>query len=365
MSQADTPAGPASPWRLTWRRLKRNRAAMVGLGVLLVLYLGAIFAPMLSPYHYATQFREANWQPPRIGELHLWDDSGTFHGPFVYALARPDVYSPWAEDRAQVVPIDLFVEGEAYTFLGISAKTHLFGAADGSPVFLLGSDKYGRDLLTRILYGARISLSVGLIGVLISMSLGMLVGGVAGYFGGWVDFGLMRLVELILAVPGLYLILTVRQTFGQDMSSSASYFVMVLVLSFIGWAGNARVIRGMVLSIKERDYVVAAEALGLSRLTVVVRHILPNTLSFVIVTATLSIPYYILGEVALSFLGVGIQEPDASWGNMLQDAQNTRYLIDFWWVVVPGFFIFAAVMAFNFLGDGLRDAADPRANVEG
>jgi len=202
---------------------------------------------------------------------------------------------------------------------------------------------------------------VGLIGILISMTLGVLIGGVAGYFGGRVDFGLMRLVELILAVPGLYMILTVRQAFGQNLSSTESYFIMVVVLAFIGWAANARVIRGMVLSIKENDYVVAAEAMGLSRLRIITRHIVPNTLSFVIVTATLAIPYYILGEVALSFLGVGIQEPEASWGNMLRDAQNVRYLTDYRWVVTPGFFIFLAVMAFNFLGDGMRDAADPRS----
>jgi peptide/nickel transport system permease protein len=266
------------------------------------------------------------------------------------------------DDRSQVLPIDFFVKGGAYNFAGFDTSRHLFGIRGATaPIFLLGSDELGRDLFTRILYGGRISLSVGILGILISMTLGMLIGGIAGYFGGAVDFGLMRLVELILSIPALYLILTVRQAFGTDLPSTQSYLIMVLVLSFIGWAGNGRVIRGMVLSIKENEYVVAAEALGLSRLRIIVRHILPNTLSFVIVTATLSIPYYILGEVALSFLGVGIQEPEASWGNMLRAAQNVRYLTDYGWIIVPGFFIFFAVMAYNFLGDGLRDAADPRS----
>jgi peptide/nickel transport system permease protein len=192
------------------------------------------------------------------------------------------------------------------------------------------------------------------------MSLGMLIGGVAGYFGGRTDFAIMRIVEVILSIPGLYLILTMRQAFGEKMSSAQAYFVIICVLAFIGWASNARVIRGMVLSLKENEYVTAAEALGASRMRIVIKHILPNTFSFVIVTATLYVPYYILGEVALSFLGVGIQEPEASWGNMLRDAQDVRILTDYSWIVIPGFFIFIAVMAFNFLGDGLRDAADPR-----
>jgi len=351
------------PWAILWRRLRRNRVAIIGLWVLVALYLCAILAPFLAPYSYSTQFRDRNWHPMQVTGLHFWDDAGTWHGPFVYGTTRLDEFSAeYEEDRSVVVPVDFLVRGEPYTFMGIESEVHLFGTPEGStPVFLFGSDKYGRDVLSRILFGARISLSVGLLGIAISMTLGLLIGGVAGYFGGRTDFVLMRLVELILALPGLYIILVIRQVFGRDVASTEAYLIMVGVLAFIGWAANARVIRGMVLSIKENEYVTAAEALGLSRMRIIVRHILPNTFSFVIVTATLAIPYYILGEVALSFLGVGIQEPEASWGNMLRDAQDVRNLTDYPWVIVPGFFIFLAVMAYNFLGDGLRDAADPRA----
>ncbi len=202
---------------------------------------------------------------------------------------------------------------------------------------------------------------MGILGIAISMTLGLVVGGVSGYFGGRVDFGLMRIVEVILALPGLYIILVLRDAFGADLDSTTTYAVIVVILAFIGWAGNARVIRGMVLALKEHEYVLAAQAVGFSSWTIITKHILPNTLSFVIVTATLTVPYYILGEVALSFLGMGIQEPQASWGNMLRDAQNVRFLTDFSWIVLPGFFIFATVMAYNFVGDGLRDATDPRA----
>jgi peptide/nickel transport system permease protein len=337
---------------------------MAGLLMLSGLYGGALLAGFLSPYAFDTSNRQLNFHPPMLARVHVVGRDGKLQRPFVYGVrAGTTGRLVYTEDRSTVHPIRWLVRGDRYRILGpLTSDLHLFGVAAPGWFFPLGSDQLGRDLFSRILFGGRISLTVGLVGISISIPLGMLVGGIAGYFGGRTDFVLMRLVELIMSIPSLYLILTLRYSVGgfKGMSSTGLYLMIVAILAFIGWAGLSRVIRGMVLSLRERDYVVAARALGKSDLGIIVRHVLPNTLSFVIVTATLSIPGYILGEVALSFLGVGVQEPDASWGNMLRSAQEASNLAAYPWIVLPGFFIFFAVLAFNFLGDGLRDAADPR-----
>jgi len=243
----------------------------------------------------------------------------------------------------------------------VPTSVHLYGVDPPGRVFLLGSDSFGRDVVSRLLYGSQISLTVGVVGIAISFTLGLLLGGIAGYFGGWADTVIMRFAELLLSVPSLYLIIALRAVFPVDLPSRQIYLGIVAILAFIGWAGLARVIRGLVLSMRKSDFVTAAEALGFSRFRVITRHVLPNTMSYVIVAATLSIPGYILGEVVLSFLGVGVQEPSASWGNMLNQARSIRALTTFPWLLfVPGTAIFLTVMAFNFLGDGLRDALDPR-----
>jgi peptide/nickel transport system permease protein len=213
-----------------------------------------------------------------------------------------------------------------------------------------------------LLYGSQISLSIGLIGILIRFSLGIVIGGISGYFGGATDTVIMRFCELIMSIPALYLILSLRATFPPGLSSTKLYLMIVAILSLIGWASTARVIRGMALSLRERQFVLAARTLGLPNWRIVLRHILPGTFSYVIVAATLSVPYYILGEVVLSFLGVGIQEPEASWGIMLSEAQNTEYLTNYPWLLAPGVAIFITVLAFNFLGDGLRDAVDTKSS---
>jgi peptide/nickel transport system permease protein len=351
-----------SPSQIIWMKLRRNRTAMFGLYVLVILYLAALFAGFLAPYKYDNADHAAPFHPPMLSGIHLFDEQGKLSRPFVYGITPEDLQlKTFSEDKTRKYPIRLFVRGDKYHILWLfRSNIHLFGVDEPGRIFLFGSDKVGQDIFSRLLYGAQVSLSIGILGITISTIIGMLIGGIAGYFGGVIDFILMRLVEVLLALPSLYFILIMRQTLGTAFSSTQIYFIIVIILAFIGWATEARVIRGMVLSIKEHDYVTAARALGYGNMRIIVRHILPNTFSFVIVTATLSVPFYILSEVALSFLGVGIQEPEASWGNMLRDASNIRFLQDFPWVLIPGFFILFAVMAWNFLGDGLRDAADPR-----
>lgn len=393
-----------SPTKIFIKRMLRNRAAMFGAALLALLYLSAIFGSFLGPYNPGASNPNRPNHPPT--KLHFTNADGSFvWPPYIYDSNMTDIlrrqYEPISEVR---YPVRFLVQGEPYKLWGLfDCEMHLFGLGaplrpDGSPVppeelgetiqdgvmnplksevrlYLFGSDSLGRDILSRILSGAKISLSVGLIGILITMSLGLLVGGISGYAGGIADALLMRFVELIMSIPGLYLILALRAALseqnpllhfifqteeGQPLNSGQIYMLIVVILALVSWGGTARVIRGMVLSIKKLDYVAAARAMGASPFRIIVRHLLPNTFTYVIISATLSIPSYILGEVALSFLGVGIEEPQASWGNMLNEAQNLGSLVSFPWVLIPGFFIFLTVFAFNFFGDGVRDSLDPR-----
>ena len=339
---------------------------MFSLLVLSLLYLGAFLADFIAPYHYGRVHDRYGFHPPMLTRMHIFDERGRLSCPFVYGIAITDPmakgYAGYAEDSTRRYPIKLFVRGEEYHILWlIRTNRRLFGVDEPGLIYLFGSDQFGRDIFSRILAGSQVSLSVGIVGVIISTVIGMLIGGLAGYYGGKADFVAMRLVELMLAIPSLYVVLILRQGFGDEISSRQTYLLIVVILGLIGWATQARVTRGMVLALREQEYVLAAEALGASRLRVLFKHILPHTFSFTLVTATLSVSFFIMSEVALSFLGVGIQEPEASWGNLLAAAQNVRALTDFTWLLLPGAFIFVAVLAWNLLGDALRDAADPRS----
>jgi peptide/nickel transport system permease protein len=359
-ASADSASLPGSPARIFWRQLKKSPIAIAGAAVLAVFYVVAVFAPFLAPYSQEEMDRQRYFHPPQ--RLHLIDSRGVFHlRPFVRQTRLVNAGAFRYEETTSVQPLRFFVSGSGYRILGlIPGRFHLFGV-DDDRVYVFGTDSFGRDELSRLLYGGQVSLTVGLVGILISFTLGMVLGGVSGYVGGWTDTGIMRGTELLLSIPSLYLIIALRAVFPIDLPSQQVYLGIVAILAFIGWAGLARVIRGLVLSIRRNEYVTAAEALGVSRFRIITRHILPNTFSFVIVAATISVPGYILGEVVLSFLGVGVQEPAASWGNMLNQARSLRALTSFPWLLyVPATAIFLTVMAFNFLGDGLRDALDPR-----
>ncbi len=482
-----------SRWQLVWRVLRRHRLGMVALWVLVVLYLGAIFADFLSPYNPYTQSLNTRFAAPTKIR---WFYKGDFVGPYVFPLikekdpvsfrtilkegsnlamvsgtdrdGRPfsvetgkdgvesitlvlryseTARSPKGEvtyvkktEELDLVPLSIvdellkagryervydsssyvkaltsrytwklrsignpdtvvvareldsilitmkdgkieeipvssindyslkryhvrfFVKSWEYKFLWlIPSKVHLFGVEEPAKLYLFGSDSYGRDIFSRILFGSRISLSIGIFAILITFTIGLMLGGFSGYYGGWADEIMMRVTEILMSIPGFYLLIALRAIMPMDVPSHITYFLMVIILSFLGWPGMSRVIRGMVLSLKEREFVQAALAMGYPTRRIIWRHIIPNVSTYVIVSATLSIPGYILGEAGLSFLGVGITEPSASWGLMLAQAQNITYLTNYPWLLIPGAFIFITVLAFNLFGDALRDAMDPRS----
>ena len=337
------------------RSILKARRGQIALGILIFLYGAAFFAPFLAPYPISEQNLKKTYHPPS----RISSKNGRFQAR-IYQNIDPTqaIYQP-----VGYVPVKFFVRGFEYRILWLfSWDRHLFGVENGERIYLLGTDATGRDVFSRLLFGARVSMTIGLVGITLSMIIGMIIGGLAGYFGGWFDHLAMRLTELLMAIPGLYLLLALRAAFAQHFSSDEMFLLIIFVLSCIGWSGTARVVRGMALSLRQRAFVLAAETMGQSPWKILWKHILPNTMSYLIVAATLSIPGYILGEAALSFLNIGIQEPSASWGLMLAQAQDMKvFMLNFWWLLTPGFAILLAVVAFNLLGDVLRDAVDPRA----
>ncbi len=351
-----------SEFRIAFSYFLRNRMAVVCLWILGLLYTGAIFADFLAPYSYQNEQRDYSYcEPTRV---HFIDENGQWRRPFVYGVkvAFDDYHKRiYENDRTQKYDLQFFVQGDEYKVIGLlPLRLRLFGVTEPGRIYLLGADSRGRDLFSRILYGGRISLSIGLLGVAISFSIGLLVGGIAGYYGGRVDNILMRVCEMFMMVPGFYLLLALRSVVPADFNSMQVYISIVVILSFIGWAGLARIIRGMCLSLREREFVLAAKSMGVSDLGIIVKHILPHTVSYSIIAVMLSIPGYILAESALSLIGLGIQDPYASWGNLLSEAMGILQIQFAPWILIPGVFILVTVMCFNVIGDALRDVWDPK-----
>ncbi|MEC9488168.1 MAG: ABC transporter permease [Halanaerobium sp.] len=352
-----------SPWKLAWIRLKRHNLATWSGFILIILYVVVIFAGFFAPYGSNTTYREDYFHPPT--KIHFFDEDGSLTWPYVYNYEMSDpLMREYTEVKDVKYPIKFFVRGVEYKFLNLfETNIHFIGVDQPGKLYLFGTDNFGRDVFSRIVFGGRVSMFIGFGAIIISTLLGMIYGGISGFYGGWVDNIMMRLAEVIMSIPRLYLLLALAAVLPVEMSSSTRFFLIVIILAFIGWAGISRVIRGMVLAIREEDFAMAAKALGASDLRVIVKHVLPNTMTYVIISATLAIPGYILMESGLSFLGLGIQEPTASWGNMLSAAQSVTKVSLYPWTLIPGFFIFIVVLCFSLLGDGVRDALDPKADV--
>lgn len=344
----------------------RDKYSLIALVVLLLLYLAILFADFLAPYSKEFSDRHRAYAPP--SKVYTIDENGRFSRPYTYNYVRyfdPDEFKiTYKQDRSKKFYLKFFAKGEKYKFLGfVPLDRHLVTVEPEGRLFLLGTDINGRDVFSRILFGGRISLTIGFLALFISFPLGMLYGGVSGYFGGVVDNIMMRISEAIMSIPSFYLLIILAAILPANMTSIQRFALIVVILALIGWAGFSRVVRGMVLSVKNQEFVQAAESIGASKKRIIIKHLLPQTLSYVIVAMTLSVPSYILSESGLSFLGLGIQQPDASWGNMLKEAQEYVNILYRPWLLTPGFLIFVAVLSFNLIGDTIRDILDPKSKM--
>ncbi len=360
-----------SQWQLIVARFIRHRPAVAAFFLLQVMYIVAIFAEFFAPYNPHWHNLDYAHCPPQVPRISF------SHGLYVYPVKQHidpiTLQKTYTEDRTTTTEISFFVKGQPYKLLGIfPLSSHFLGvknattspdnrelASDVSPFFMLGADKYGRDILSRLIYGARISLSVGLVAIVVTFVLGLTVGGISGYVGGAVDTSIQRFIEIIDSIPKLPLWLAIGAVLPSDWSPLIIYFAITLVLGFLDWTRLARVVRGKLLSLREEDYALGAYLLGAGHTRIIFRHLLPGFTSHIIVALTLTVPWMVLGETTLSFLGLGLRPPVISWGVMLQDCMNMTTVANYPWLLMPVVFIVIMVLCFNFLGDGIRDAADP------
>lgn len=355
----------ASQWKLMWWRFRKHKLAMVGGVVVILIYLVAIFADFLAPFPADKYSARYTYAPPQRLHMVLRTEDGIKFQPHVYGYATKvdpvALRRSFVLDDTNIIPVGLFGKSEPYKLWNLfQLERRLIGPKDGrSPMYLLGADRMGRDIFSRMIYGTRVSMTIGLVGVAISLVLGVLLGGISGYFGGTVDVIIQRVIEFLRSMPQIPLWMAMAAAIPLTVPPTTVYFLITIILSFISWTGLAREVRGKFLALKTEDFVIAARLDGASEMRIITRHMVPSYLSHIIASVTLAIPAMILAETSLSFLGVGLRPPVVSWGVLLQEAQNIRAVSTAPWLLLPGAAVVMAVLSLNFLGDGLRDAADP------
>ncbi|HEU5316191.1 MAG TPA: ABC transporter permease [Chloroflexota bacterium] len=355
----------ASPWKLVWWKFRKHRLAVVAALTVIALYFVAGFAEFLAPYDANAYSAALTYAPPTTP--HVFDAEGNFHArPFVYGLSQTveptALRRVFTIDTSKRYEIGLFVQGSPYKLMGlIPWDRHLYGVSGDGVILLAGADRLGQDMVSRVIFGTRISMTISLISIFVSFVLGVILGGVSGYYGGTIDNAIQRLIEVLRSFPHIPLWIALSAAVPKNWSALKTYFAILIILSIVNWTGLARVVRGRFLAMREEDFVTAARLVGSSERRIIFRHMLPSFASHIIASISLAIPGSIIGETSLSFLGIGLRPPVVSWGVLLQQAQNIRSVSQAPWLLLPGLLVVVAVLAFNFLGDGLRDAADPYA----